>query len=71
MERSKRTSPPWIAGYDPVGVDAYLRNQADRGWAVASISVLGELSAPYRTMVLIAACLGLRASEIVGLQLRF
>ena len=30
--------------------------------------VLGELTQPYRTMVLIAACLGLRASEIMGLQ---
>src|SRR5215470_1737513 len=30
--------------------------------------VLGELAEPYRTMVLVAACLGLRASEIVGLQ---
>jgi integrase len=30
--------------------------------------VLGELTEPYRTMVLIAACLGLRASEIIGLQ---
>ena len=31
-------------------------------------SVLGQLAEPYRTMVLLAACLGLRASEIVGLQ---
>ena len=30
--------------------------------------VLKELTEPYRTMVLAAACLGLRASEIVGLQ---
>jgi len=30
--------------------------------------VLKELGEPYRTMVLVAACLGLRASEIVGLQ---
>src|ERR1700752_2820195 len=30
--------------------------------------ILGELAEPYRTMVLIAACLGLRASEIIGLQ---
>ena len=30
--------------------------------------ILGELTEPYRTMVLIAACLGLRASEIMGLQ---
>jgi integrase len=30
--------------------------------------VLRELTKPYRTMVLIAACLGLRASEIIGLQ---
>ena len=30
--------------------------------------ILGELTEPYRTMVLIAACLGLRASEIIGLQ---
>jgi len=30
--------------------------------------VLGELTEPYRTMVLIAACLGLWASEIIGLQ---
>lgn len=30
--------------------------------------VLAELNEPYRTMVLIAACLGLRASEIIGLQ---
>ena len=29
--------------------------------------VLRELIEPYRTMVLIAACLGLRASEIIGL----
>jgi integrase len=31
-------------------------------------SVLAELTEPYRTMVLVAACLGLRASEIIGLQ---
>jgi integrase len=30
--------------------------------------ILEELTEPYRTMVLIAACLGLRASEIMGLQ---
>ena len=30
--------------------------------------LLDELAEPYRTMVLVAACLGLRASEIVGLQ---
>lgn len=30
--------------------------------------VLGQLVEPYRTMVLVASCLGLRASEIVGLQ---
>ena len=30
--------------------------------------VLGELTEPYHTMVLITACLGLRASEIIGLQ---
>jgi integrase len=30
--------------------------------------LLEELSEPYRTMVLVAACLGLRASEIVGLE---
>jgi integrase len=30
--------------------------------------VLEELAEPYRTMVLVGACLGLRASEIVGLQ---
>lgn len=30
--------------------------------------VLEELSEPYRTTVLLAACLGLRASEIIGLQ---
>ena len=30
--------------------------------------VLEELTEPYRTMVLVAACLGLRASEIVGLE---
>jgi integrase len=30
--------------------------------------VLEELIEPYRTMVLVAACLGLSASEIVGLQ---
>ena len=30
--------------------------------------VLEELTGPYRTMALIAACLGLRASEIIGLQ---
>jgi integrase len=30
--------------------------------------VLEQLVEPYRTMVLVAACLGLRASEIVGLQ---
>jgi len=30
--------------------------------------VLAELTEPYRTMVLVAACLGLRASEIIGLQ---
>ena len=29
---------------------------------------LKELAEPYRTMVLVAACLGLRASEVVGLQ---
>ena len=30
--------------------------------------LLGQLAEPYRTMVLVAACLGLRASEIMGLQ---
>jgi integrase len=30
--------------------------------------VLDELAEPYRTMVLMAVCLGLRASEIMGLQ---
>jgi integrase len=30
--------------------------------------LLAELSEPYRTMVLVAACLGLRVSEIIGLQ---
>jgi integrase len=30
--------------------------------------VLGQLSQPYHTMVLVAACLGLRVSEIMGLQ---
>ena len=30
--------------------------------------LLEQLGEPYRTMVLIAACLGLRASEIIGLQ---
>jgi integrase len=30
--------------------------------------LLEELGEPYRTMVLVAVCLGLRASEIVGLQ---
>jgi integrase len=30
--------------------------------------LLAQLIEPYRTMVLVAACLGLRASEIVGLQ---
>jgi integrase len=30
--------------------------------------VRGELREPYRTMVLIAACVGLRAGEIIGLQ---
>jgi integrase len=31
-------------------------------------NVLLHIREPYRTMVLIAGCLGLRASEIVGLQ---
>ena len=31
-------------------------------------SLLAELSEPYHTMVLVAACTGLRVSEIVGLQ---
>lgn len=30
--------------------------------------LLVQLCEPYRTMVLVAACLGLRASEIMGLQ---
>jgi integrase len=30
--------------------------------------LLAELSEPYHTMVLVAACLGLRVSEIMGLQ---
>ena len=30
--------------------------------------LLEELTEPYRTMVLVTACLGLRASEIVGLE---
>lgn len=33
-------------------------------------SLLAELQEPYRTIVLIAACLGLRISEILGLQWR-
>ena len=32
------------------------------------LSLLAHVREPYRTMVLIAACLGLRASEFVGLQ---
>jgi integrase len=32
--------------------------------------LLAELSEPYHTMVLVAACLGLRVSEIIGLQWR-
>ena len=32
------------------------------------VRLLPELQQPYRTMVLVAACLGLRASEIVALQ---
>jgi len=32
------------------------------------VRLLPELEQPHRTMVLVAACLGLRASEIVGLQ---
>lgn len=31
-------------------------------------SLLAELPEPYRTMVLVAVCLGLRVSEIIGLQ---
>jgi integrase len=31
-------------------------------------SLLTELSEPYHTMVLVAACTGLRVSEIIGLQ---
>jgi hypothetical protein len=31
--------------------------------------ILGELTEPDRAMVLITACLGLRASEIIGLQM--
>jgi integrase len=30
--------------------------------------LLRQLAEPYRTMVLVAACLGLRVSEIIGLQ---
>ncbi len=30
-------------------------------------SLLAELPEPYRTMVLVAVCLGLRVSEIIGL----
>jgi integrase len=30
--------------------------------------LLEQLGEPYRTMILVAACLGLRASEIMGLQ---
>ena len=32
------------------------------------LGLLAQIREPYRTMVLIAGCLGLRASEIVGLQ---
>ncbi len=32
--------------------------------------LLDELGEPYRTMVVVAACLGLRASEVMGLQWR-
>jgi integrase len=32
------------------------------------LRLLEELADPYRTMVLVAACLGLRVSEIIGLQ---
>jgi integrase len=32
--------------------------------------LLAQLAEPYHTMVLVAACLGLRASEIIGLQWR-
>ena len=31
-------------------------------------TLLSHLAEPYRTMVLVAGCLGLRASEVVGLQ---
>jgi integrase len=31
-------------------------------------ALVGELQEPYRTMVLVAGCLGLRASELVGLK---
>src|ERR1019366_3926035 len=31
-------------------------------------ALVGKLGEPYRTMVLVAGCLGLRASEIVGLK---
>jgi integrase len=31
-------------------------------------AILAELGEPYRTMVLVAACLGLRISEVMGLQ---
>ncbi len=37
-------------------------------FASRSFGYLQELTEPYRTMVLVAACLGLRVSEIIGLQ---
>jgi len=44
-------------------VDAYARADTDE-----IRLLLAQLAAPYHNMVLVAACLGLRASEIMGLQ---
>jgi integrase len=56
------------------GAEAIGFSHGDFGFVVEALlaeefqRLLGHVLEPYRTMVLIAGCLGLRAGEIVGLQ---
>jgi integrase len=57
-------------------VDRYVREKLPKRYATASKyrsvkefrQLLEQLKEPFRTMCIVAACLGLRASEVVGLQ---
>jgi len=51
--------------------DGSKRSREPRVLSVEEVNALiAKLPEPYRTMVMVAACLGLRVSEVVGLQWR-